>query len=235
MDFAVSYRYQSLQDQLNVPLINLKVANHTDFQFFRRAWTTRLQRNTPGLFFFSSTGQLVYHESYLERQILLCEDFQHQATWVIDQPFQLHFEGHRHVPDFLVLSAHQPKVIDVRHSKFLGTERFVASRNAMEEAMEQLGWTYEVRSEPAQQFFVNLDWLSGFRRTPPDLELFAPKIYTCLESSAQSLKDLLKIVGHELFSRPVVFYLIWKRILEVDLYAPFSDDMEVDLGKEVLA
>ena len=110
MEFSVSFRYQSGEEHNKEPLLELKVATLHELKFFRRAWTTRRQHNTPGLFFFGSTGQLVYHESYLERQILLVEDFEQSAMCVIAQPFEIQFEERRHVPDILVLPEQNPKV-----------------------------------------------------------------------------------------------------------------------------
>ena len=231
MEFSVSFRYQSGEEHNKEPLLELKVATLHELKFFRRAWTTRRQHNTPGLFFFSSTGQLVYHESHLERQVLLVEDFEQSATCVIAQPFEIQSEERRHVPDLLVVSEQNPKVIDVRHSKFAETSKFQVAREAMYVALAQLGWKYEVRTEPEKQFFTNLDWLSGYRRIPPDFEFFAPLIIGSLEAGAKSFADLFRCIGNELFSQPVVFHLLWLRILEIDLYAPLTSETKIDLAR----
>ncbi len=183
------------------------------------------------IFFCRSSGQLVYYESYLERRVLLVEDYQTRANWVIDQPFRLHFEGGTHVPDFLMVTVDGPKVIDVRSRAYLNTTRFMADRIAMAEAMNRIGWSYEVRSEPDPQMFANLNWLSGFRRRPPDVELFAPRVIDCLSSGPLSFAQLFHRLGNELFSKPVVFHLLWHRILEVDVYAPLTGETRVDLSK----
>jgi hypothetical protein len=233
MDFAASYRYQSGVEYLNVPLAELKLADHEEMEFVRRSWTTRQQHHTPGYFFFSTTGQLVYHESYLERQILLIEDFKKSASFVVDQPFKLRFGERWHVPDFLILSPQGHTLLDVRHSKYVQDDKFVASTQAMSEAAAQLGWRYDVRTEPHPQFLMNLDWLSGFRRKPPDVDLFSEQIIHLFANGPQTFRSVFKCLNHELFSKPVVFYLLWQRILEADLHAPSSSDTVVDLCQEI--
>ena len=232
MDFAVSYRLKSGEEILKESLIDFKNAELANLNHFRRVWTTRNQKNTPGLFFFSTTEQLVYCESYLERRILLQEDFRNVATWVVDQLFQIHFDGQKHIPDFLILSKHEPKIIDVRAQVFLQTKRFVAGRIALKEALNQIGWAYEICSEPHPLFYTNLDWLSGFRRCPPDYDHFALRIIKILKPGPLPFTVLMQQVGNEMFSKPVVFHLLWKKILSVDLYSPFTSKTIIDLSKE---
>jgi hypothetical protein len=222
MEFLVSFRDQKEQLHEKQPFSQLESSDLKAWTPFRRVWTTRNQRNTPGLAYFSTTHQQIYHESFLEKCILICVDFEGVATHVCEQPFRLHFEGVSHVPDFLILRERKPLLIDVRHSLFINTKGFLRARAATQMAMNELGWEYEIRSEPPKQYMQNVSCLSGFRRRPPDLERFASTILQLFEQGPQTFGQIFSAVEPEMLARPVVFHLLWQRILTMDLYAPMT-------------
>ena len=70
----------------------------------------RGQRNRPGLWWFSRTGEHVGHESWLERDRLMALDADPEVVGVAAQPMWLHWVTEsgrpvRHAPDFFARRA----------------------------------------------------------------------------------------------------------------------------------
>ena len=74
------------------------------------------QRHYSGMYWSATEAELVGYESLLELSRLLMADFDRSSKRIVSQPFQIKagIEGERltRVPDYLVLSAEEPLVID---------------------------------------------------------------------------------------------------------------------------
>ena len=129
----------------------------------------RGQRNRPGLWWFSRTGEHVGHESWLERDRLMALDADPGVVAVAAQPMWLHWtdtgsgRAKRHAPDYFARRADGTGVvIDVRPEQrirdkdaavFAATARFCA----------QVGWEYQRVGELDPVRTANLRWLAGYR------------------------------------------------------------------------
>jgi hypothetical protein len=149
-----------LEDAAALPLL--------DAEPIRRVRNYHGARHSGGLYWSSTTGTHIPHESVLELQSLILLDYDRNITKISGQPlrFELRLRSSvvRHVPDFLVERNGQLEVIDVKRAEdAAGTEqaeRLAATRAAC----ASLGWGYRVMCEPEPLFFSNVQWLSAFRR-----------------------------------------------------------------------
>ncbi|WP_232246770.1 TnsA-like heteromeric transposase endonuclease subunit [Kitasatospora mediocidica] len=197
-------------------------------------WTTRFeemepvrkvrsfhgQRSVVRDYWFARTGQVVSCESRLERDHAMLFDFDPLAVGLVSQPFRLFWPGQRgrrgHVPDFFVRLADGTTVlVDVRPDDQIepgDAEAFAASARACELA----GWSFRRVGVIAPVLLANVRWLAGYRhprywqpRTAAGLrEVFAEP--RCLFAGASAVGDRLAVL-------PVLYHLLWRRLLTADL------------------
>jgi hypothetical protein len=194
----------------------------------------RTQKHIPGFFWVSQVNELVYYESRLEMYILKQLDFTQKIQAILPQPFALHFkaDGKRrvHTPDFLLwLEGGKRLLINVKPKRHVDKPLNQRSFRACLELTEALGWGYATLSEPEPIFFANLNWLAGYRRIPASFSQFAAVI---VEKAVkrQKIQDLLSEVGPPTLVRPVLFHLMWLRILDFDTRSVLSNLSEVWLA-----
>lgn len=186
----------------------------------------------PGYYWFSSIDQLVPYESRLEMFTLLQLDFSGETVGVLSQPLVLHFEQRgktvQHVPDFFLSDqSGGMTLVDVKPSELVDREVNRKLFRWTDEACSRLGWGYEVRSEPDETFLANLQWLAGYRRPPALIDSYAGELVSACSGGSQKLGDLMGFVGNQLLVRPVLFHLLWRRILSTDMTSLLSDDSGV--------
>jgi hypothetical protein len=202
-----------LEDAAALPLL--------DAEPIRRVRNYHGARHSGGLYWSSTTGTHIPHESVLELQSLILLDYDRNITKISGQPlrFELRLRSSvvRHVPDFLVERNGQLEVIDVKRAEdAAGTEqaeRLAATRAAC----ASLGWGYRVMCEPEPLFFSNVQWLSAFRRPLHEPEGGAAVLALCMEPTVFS--ELEAQLGDGLRFRPVVFHLLWQHQLRSDLHS----------------
>ena len=169
--------------------------------------------------------------------ILMQLDFNPATVAVVSQPFILHTANSKnsfeHIPDFLVVSATEEiMVIDVKPKKFVATAENVRKFEATAAACELVGWDYAVQSEPNRSFLENLRWLAGYRRRFPTVDLYAEKLIKTCEKEPLPLQDLVSRVGPPILVRPILFHLLWHRLLEINMHAQLNNKTLVNLPKE---
>ena len=236
MTTLVSYRLVTERLCKNMPLQELPTIKISDLMHYRRTWTTRKQTHTPGFFWFSTLNQHVYYESHLEKRTLLILDFLGNVQAILDQPFALHYDGKSHVPDFLVRYASgQHSIIDVKMKARQSNEKVTQAFDAARNAAEELGWWYEVHGEQDPQYEINLDWLSGFRRPSPRVDQYKTKILQALTPNPLEFGELVKAVGDPLISKPVIFYLLWKKELLLNMNVGISERSVIRIANQELA
>lgn len=216
-------------------------AGHTfiDYSSVRRVASYRGQGHLPGYYWCCSSGEQVVYESRLEMFALMDIDFQGRAENILSQPVLFHFSWGRggkdvkHTPDFLVqLRGGGKLLIDVKpadSAERLGN-RQVFKWTAM--ACEQLGWDFEVRTEPDEIYLANLRWLAGYRRRPVVLEQFAEAVLDACSARPLKIGELVSLFGVPVLVRPVVFHLLWRRALNVNMLRPLSDQSSIWLPSE---
>ena len=217
-----------------VSLADTRAADIISFRSVRKISAHKGQRHLPGYYWFSSVDTLVPYESRLEMFTLLDLDFSGEVVGVLSQPLILQFRQGprtvRHVPDFLLdKGGGALSLVDVKRR--IQGERSDVRRvfEWTEGACSSLGWGYEVRHELDDVYLSNLKWLAGYRRRPPLCEVYGESLVDACSGGMPSIHELVSIAGSQLLIRPVLFHLLWRRVLAVDMTSLLSDESTVHL------
>ena len=166
-------------------------------------------------------------------------DFKGDVIDVLSQPVILHFtiksKTFKHTPDFLMwVRGGALNLIDVKCGTEAEKEKHQRVFEWTEEACNYLGWRYEVCTEPDDTYLTNLKWLAGFRRRPP-LPLLSRDVQSFIEAyanKATTIGDLLEGINHPPLARPILFHLLWKRVLKISMQILLSDESFVYFSGE---
>lgn len=176
------------------------------------------------------------YESWLERDHLMLFDFDPLVTAVASQPFQLSWSGPdgkrvRHTPDFFVRRADGTAlVVDVRPDEQIGP-RDAMKFAATAEACEFVGWDFARVGAPDSVLMENVRWLAGYRHPRVHCPQVAARLVEVFGEGASLLAGARR-VGDQVAVLPVLFHLLWQRVLAVDLCAgPLSASTRVALGE----
>ncbi len=197
----------------------------------------RGQRHFPGLYWAATTGRHVGFESWLERDHAMLLDFDPQVTGLSSQPFWLGWWDARkdrnrsHAPDYFARAADGTGlVVDCRPADRIdetAAESFARTRDAC----EAVGWTYRVVSGLDPVRAANLRWLAGYRHPRfAASEGMAAAVRGAFATPAPLLGQAAT-VGDPLVVLPVVFHLLWRGQLRVDLGRRLSDFTVVMSGE----
>jgi hypothetical protein len=182
----------------------------------------RGQKHYSGTYWSSTEAGHVIYESRLELTRLLYADFDGSVRRIVAQPFHLtatvERRTRRHVPDFLLITAQGPIVVDVKPLAKLENPRVRFTLEWTRNLVERRGWRYEIWSEPPTTELANIRFLAGFRNP----QLFVDEL---LDDICQhgpeclTLGDLLdmRVDGPAVLMRGAVFHLLWKQQFAVDL------------------
>lgn len=234
--FAVTFRDGRGKLHVKYPLLSAFEENFTAYRPVRKPPGYRGMGHMPGLYWHSRMKTHVSYESRLELAILLQLDFEPSVLHVLPQPFVLHFEhggrSRRHTPDFLVWHMDgRMTVIDVKSRREVEDPAVKAVFNATQRACEDRGITYSVQSEPPPSLLANLVWLAGYKVAPASLDRYVSPFIEACSDGPQVLKRLIEVVGPNHEVRPVLFHLLWRRILVTDFQQPLRDRSLIDLPK----
>jgi hypothetical protein len=181
----------------------------------------RGQRNFPGWWWSSTMQRHVGYESWLERDRVMLLDFDPQVTGFASQPFWLSWPAangvRRHLPDYFARRVDGVGVVvDVRADDRIepaDAEPFEATAAAC----EAVGWEFRRVGALEAVFAGNVRWLSRYRHARCGrredlvarlLEVFARP--TPLFAGAARVGDRLLVL-------PVLYHLLWRQVLAVDL------------------
>jgi hypothetical protein len=182
---------------------------------------SRGQGHFPGWWWLATTGRLVGYESWLERDHLMLLDFDPAVTGVASQPFWLHWHdgrrNRRHAPDFFArLADGTGLVIDVRADDRI-EPRDAAAFEVTAQACEAAGWEFRRVGTVDPVLAANVRWLSRYRHPrcagrhgTADAVRQAFAVAGPLLAGAAEAGDPLAVL-------PVLFHLIWRQELTVDL------------------
>jgi hypothetical protein len=181
----------------------------------------RGQRNWPGWWWFSRTGEHVGHESWVERDVLMALDADPGVEAVASQPMWLHWisesgKARRHAPDFFVRRADGTGVlIDVRPDNRIGAaDAAVFAATAV--MAGQAGWAYDRVGELPAVRAANLRWLAGYRHP----RYARAAVMAALEqvfAEPRPLRAGAAEAGDPLAVLPVLFAMLWRGGLSADL------------------
>ena len=181
----------------------------------------RGQRNRPGLWWFASTGELVSHESWLERDRLLALDADPEVVGVAAQPMWLHWtdasgRGLRHAPDYFARRADGTGVvIDVRPDQRIG-DRDAMVFAATARFCAQVGWEYERAGELDPVHAANLRWRAGYRHPRYAQSPLTERLRAVFAAPAPLLAGA-DAAGDPVAVLPVLFGMLWRGELAADL------------------
>jgi hypothetical protein len=199
---------------------------------------SRGQQHFPGWWWLATTGRHVGYESWLERDHLMLLDFDPAVTGVSSQPFWLHWKdgrrSRRHAPDFFArLAGGTGVVIDVRADDRIepqDAEAFEVTARACAAA----GWQFRRAGVIDPVLAANVRWLSRYRHprcagrggvADALRQAFAGP--ACLAAGVAAAGDSLAVL-------PVLFHLMWQRVLAADLSSgPLGSSSLVWLGAGV--
>ena len=224
----------------------LREVGELPFQTFlpvRKPSSYRDQPHLSGGYWFSTTGTLVPAESGLRRVALMLLDFDPSVVAVSAQPFVLIPDAQRRgcrarilpqVPDFFArLACGSGRVVDVigkpEDARRPGKQ---TAFDVMREACREVGWEYIVMTKPEQLFLRNLRWLAGFRRIPGDPRSaeYAEAMIDACACEPRLFRELTEVTSQPVMARPILFHLLWRRVLTVALKHPLTDRTPVTLG-----
>ncbi|WP_281274689.1 TnsA-like heteromeric transposase endonuclease subunit [Actinokineospora cianjurensis] len=188
------------------------------------------QRHFSGWWWSATSLSLVGYESWLERDTLMMLDFDPLVVGVASQPFWLFWatEGkpRSHVPDFFArLADGSARVLDCRPAVRV-KQRDRAAFEATRDACAVLGWRYEVVDAWPETLVGNVRWLAGYRHPRHGVPAVAEELRAVC-SAPVGLLDLAESVGDPIAVLPVLFHLLWRQELLVDLSVPLRPETVV--------
>jgi hypothetical protein len=186
----------------------------------------RGQRSFPGLWWSATTAAHIGYESWLERDWLMAFDSSCDVISIASQPFWLSWQAgsstKQHAPDFFLRRADgAAMVVDIRADDRIGeVDRAVFERT--EALCASVGWGYRRLGEMPAVRAANLRWLAGYRHPRCRRPGLAAQLIEVFEQQ-QALLEGARRVGDLVEVLPVLFHLLWREELWVDLdSAPLS-------------
>jgi hypothetical protein len=181
----------------------------------------RGQRNFPGWWWSSTMGRHVGFESWLERDHVMLLDFDTRVVGFASQPFWLYWRAgggvRRHLPDYFARRVDGVGVVvDVRADDRIEPVD-VEAFEATAAACETVAWQFQRVGALDAVLVANVRWLSRYRHPRcgrrEDLACRLLEVFrhpTPLLAGAEQVGDRLLVL-------PVLFHLLWRQVLSVDL------------------
>ena len=180
-----------------------------------------------GYLYYRSAELHVPFESSLERDVLLCLDFDRSVGALQAQPFEIRDgDGEPICPDVFAQTVDGPVVIEAKERKRLSSEAVRARLDRTAAACDVAGWRFEVRTRPERDFLRNLWFCRGAVPSPEiRAELAGPILRRAREGA--SVEEALPPRAHKSLSRTVLLSLIWDGELRCDLSKPLSNQTKI--------
>jgi len=180
----------------------------------------RGQKNFPGLYYAATMDAHVGFESWAERDIAMMLDFDPDVVGFSSQPFWLTWrqggEEHRHAPDYFArLADGTGTVVEVQADDSMESADAEALA-AVERACRRVGWVFRRPGGPDATLAANVRWLAGYRHT----RCFQGSIASALTQVFAEPTPLMtgaRLAGDPLAVLPVLYHLLWKHSLAVEL------------------
>ncbi|MFF9185439.1 TnsA-like heteromeric transposase endonuclease subunit [Streptomyces misionensis] len=205
------------------PLSRLWPVRFESVQPERRFPAFRRQGNWCGWYWSATCGGHVGYESWLERDRLMLLDFDPLVTGMASQPFRLSWTSTggkrvRHTPDFFVRRADGTGlVVDVRPDERIEPDDAVKFA-VTAAACRTVGWDFQRVGTPEAVLMANVRWLGGYRHPRVHRPQVAARLVEVFADGGGLLAGARR-VGDQIGVLPVLFHLLWRRVLAVDLEA----------------
>lgn len=197
----------------------------------RRFPSYKGQRNHIGQWWTATNSDLVGYESWLERDQLMLLDFDPDTVSIASQPFWLFWttpegKSRSHAPDYFArLADGTAMVLDVRPPDRIKPRDQVAF-DTTRAACGQLGWRYEVVGPAPEALVGNVRWLAAYNHPRHRLADTAAALRAVFAAPTGLLTGTEQ-VGDPVAVLPVLYHLLWRRELHVDLRLPLHTDAVV--------
>lgn len=181
-------------------------------------------RHLPGRWWSSTMGCHVGYESWLERDHLMLLDFDPAVVAVASQPFWLFWAGENgksvsHAPDYFARLANGcALVLDCRPLDRI-KPRDEVKFDATARACEQMGWQYRLAGMPDALTTANVRWLAAYRH-PRHLAGQTAAVLREVLATPAPLMAAAEVAGDPIAVLPVLFHLLWRHELVVDVSLP---------------
>lgn len=182
------------------------------------------QRHYSGTYWSATLRDHVIYESRLELARLLYADFDRGVNSIVAQPFLIEADvdgkRRRHIPDYLLQTASGPVIVDVKPLRFTTVDKIEYTLAWTRQLIEDLGWDYEVWSEPPPIELANLRFLAGYRN---ESQMNQDLIGSLQTARLHGLSIGQAIRACTAWPEPVVragvCHLLWRGTVQTDLHS----------------
>lgn len=201
----------------------------------RRFAARKGQRHLSGLWWCATTGGHVGFESWLERDHLVGLDFDRSVVGIASQPFWLHWADPAdrqvsHAPDYFARrSDGSAMVVDCRPVE-RRKPADVAKFDATAAACASLGWEYRLVGATDPVVTANLRWLAGYRHPRHWVAGVAAALLEVFTAPLSVMRGA-GLVGDPVAVLPVLFHLLWRQDLMIDVSVPLHDGARVRVSR----
>ena len=205
----------------------------------RRFLSRKGQRHLSGRWWSATVAGHVGYESWLERDHVMWLDYDPDVVGIASQPFWLYWttaEGtaRAHAPDYSARRADgSAVVIDCRPDDRIKPRDAVAFA-ATADVCSQLGWEYRRVGAPDAIRTANVRWLSGYRHPRHDRPVLAAVLREVFDTPIGLLAGA-QAAGDPIAVLPMLFHLLWRHELAVDVAVPLHPLSVVTGGAAVRA
>jgi hypothetical protein len=171
----------------------------------------------------------VWWESLLERDYILLLEIDPDVVTYREQPFRLRYtiDGRvRHyTPDFLVERKNKRQIVEVKPKVKSSTEAFRLFYLTVEPLIRKLGYEFIVADDEmirVKPLLENVKILKAYARTPflPGHALLCQKFLR--ENGSACIADLARAFSGKGLTLPIIYSLIYRSVLVVDLNLPLD-------------
>src|SRR6478736_4875457 len=194
------------------------------------------QRHLSGCWWSATDGRHVGFESWLERDHVMALDFDPAVGAIASQPFWLLWpaaEGggryRSHAPDYFVRRVDGSAVLVDCRPEHRRKPRDLVAFEMTRQACELVGWEYRLLGAPDQVVTANLRWLAGYRH-PRYLDVEVADRLRAAFAEPVALMGGAAAAGDPIAALPVLFHLIWRHDLVIDLAVPLRGATPVRVG-----
>lgn len=222
--------------ELRVPLEGAWLVPFEDGRPVRRFTARKGQRHLSGLWWCATTGGHVGFESWLERDHVLGLDFDRSVVGIAAQPFWLYWadsDGRRvaHAPDYFARrSDGTAMVVDCRPVD-RRKPADVAKFDATAAACASLGWEYRLVGATDPIVTANLRWLAGYRHPRHRVASLTVALLEVFTAPLALMRGA-ELAGDPVAVLPVLFHLLWRQDLTIDVSVPLHDGAQVRVAEE---
>lgn len=192
-------------------------------------------RHIPVTAYTFTNSAVVHLESGLEHDLVRILDRDSTVVRMISQPFRLSWhteEPVTHFPDLLTLHLDGSVTVWDARPPEKQDDDFQAKSIVTRRACERVGWRYRVFAGTTVTERMNMLWLHGFRRRPSWAPHFEDQIKQLAGHGDTTVGALLSADDGTGELKTVVWHMLWKGALHIDMTVPWTLQTPVVANKE---